>query len=96
MSAADPSDILRNIKVVDCRLWHSVDRALFTDSFLLSQDMDDMDADLFPLKKKPGSAPPQTKLSGNEASNKDSTVLDGQGAGSQSCCMNYLHLITCS
>ncbi|XP_028267026.1 fas-binding factor 1 homolog isoform X2 [Parambassis ranga] len=49
VSAADPSDILRNIK-----------------------DMDDMDADLFSLKKKPGSAPPQTKLFGNKASKKDS------------------------
>ncbi|XP_031718185.1 fas-binding factor 1 homolog isoform X6 [Anarrhichthys ocellatus] len=53
VSAADPSDILKNMK-----------------------DMDDMDADLFASKKKPRSAPAQTKPSGNEGPKKDSSTLE--------------------
>ncbi|XP_051244922.1 fas-binding factor 1 homolog isoform X6 [Dicentrarchus labrax] len=53
VSAADPSDILKNMK-----------------------DMDDMDADLFSSKKKPSSAPAQTKHFGNEGPKKDSSVLE--------------------
>ncbi|XP_040919160.1 fas-binding factor 1 homolog isoform X2 [Toxotes jaculatrix] len=53
VSAADPSDILKNMK-----------------------DMDDMDADLFASKKKPNSAPAQTKPFGNEGPKKDSTALE--------------------
>ncbi|KAG7504681.1 hypothetical protein JOB18_014128 [Solea senegalensis] len=49
VSAADPNDILKDMK-----------------------DMDDMDADLFPSKKKPSSAPAQTKPFGHGASKKDS------------------------
>ncbi|XP_035471929.2 fas-binding factor 1 homolog isoform X3 [Scophthalmus maximus] len=52
VSAADPNDILKNMK-----------------------DMDDMDADLFALKKKPSSVPAQTKPLGIEAPKKDSTAL---------------------
>ncbi|XP_037648663.1 fas-binding factor 1-like isoform X1 [Sebastes umbrosus] len=47
VSAADPNDILKNMK-----------------------DMDDMDADLFASKKKPSSAPAQTK--------KDSSTLESK------------------
>ncbi|XP_078126286.1 fas-binding factor 1 homolog isoform X5 [Sander vitreus] len=53
VSAADPSDILKNMK-----------------------DMDDMDADLFASKKKPSSAPAQTKPFGNEGPKKDSSTLE--------------------
>ncbi|GAA6226084.1 fas-binding factor 1 isoform X1 [Lates japonicus] len=53
VSAADPKDILKNMK-----------------------DMDDMDADLFVSKKKPSSAPAQTKPSGNEGPKKDSTASE--------------------
>lgn len=49
------------------------------------QDMDDMDADLFASKKKPSSAPAQTKPFGNEGPKKDSSTLEGnvkpEGAG---------------
>ncbi|KAK9534630.1 hypothetical protein VZT92_007063 [Zoarces viviparus] len=55
VSAADPSDILKNMK-----------------------DMDDMDADLFASKKKPSSAPAQTKPSGNEGPKKDSSTLESK------------------
>ncbi|XP_035852612.1 fas-binding factor 1 homolog isoform X14 [Sander lucioperca] len=55
VSAADPSDILKNMK-----------------------DMDDMDADLFASKKKPSSAPAQTKLFGNEGPKKDSSTLESK------------------
>ncbi|KAM9346029.1 fas-binding factor 1 homolog [Symphorus nematophorus] len=40
------------------------------------KDMDDMDADLFASKKKPSSAPAQTKLFGNEGPKKASSVLE--------------------
>uniref|UniRef100_A0A3P8T5Z0 Fas-binding factor 1 C-terminal domain-containing protein n=1 Tax=Amphiprion percula TaxID=161767 RepID=A0A3P8T5Z0_AMPPE len=40
------------------------------------KDMDDMDADLFTSKKKPRSAPAQTKQSGNEEPKKDLAVLE--------------------
>ncbi|XP_039978340.1 fas-binding factor 1 homolog isoform X2 [Xiphias gladius] len=40
------------------------------------KDMDDLDADLFASKKKPSSAPAQTKPFGNEGPKKDSTALD--------------------
>uniref|UniRef100_A0A3Q1HEF2 Fas-binding factor 1 C-terminal domain-containing protein n=1 Tax=Anabas testudineus TaxID=64144 RepID=A0A3Q1HEF2_ANATE len=53
VSAADPNDILKNMK-----------------------DMDDMDADLFASKKKPSSAPPQTKPFGNEGPKKDFAALE--------------------
>ncbi|XP_070704635.1 fas-binding factor 1 homolog [Pempheris klunzingeri] len=53
VSAADPSDILKNMK-----------------------DMDDMDADLFAIKKKPSSAPAQTKPLGNEGPKTDSSTLE--------------------
>ncbi|XP_050929965.1 fas-binding factor 1 homolog isoform X4 [Lates calcarifer] len=53
VSAADPKDMLKNMK-----------------------DMDDMDADLFVSKKKPSSAPAQTKPSGNEGPKKDSTASE--------------------
>ncbi|XP_042248404.1 fas-binding factor 1 homolog isoform X5 [Thunnus maccoyii] len=53
VSAADPDDILKNMK-----------------------DMDDMEADLFASKKKPSSAPAQTKPSVNEGSKKDSAALE--------------------
>ncbi|XP_070778989.1 fas-binding factor 1 homolog [Enoplosus armatus] len=53
VSAADPNDILRNMK-----------------------DMDDMDADLFASKKKPSSAPAQTKPFGNEGPKKDSSMSE--------------------
>ncbi|XP_071330220.1 fas-binding factor 1 homolog isoform X2 [Trachinotus anak] len=56
VSAADPNDILKNMK-----------------------DMDDMDADLFASKKKPSSAPAQTKPFGNEGTKKDSTALENNG-----------------
>ncbi|XP_078126287.1 fas-binding factor 1 homolog isoform X6 [Sander vitreus] len=55
VSAADPSDILKNMK-----------------------DMDDMDADLFASKKKPSSAPAQTKPFGNEGPKKDSSTLENE------------------
>lgn len=49
------------------------------------QDMDDMDADLFASKKKPSSAPAQTKAFGNEGPKKDFTTLENdaklEGAG---------------
>ena len=52
---------------------------------ILIQDMDDMDADLFPSKKKPSSAPAQTKPSGNERPKKESAALESnvkpEGAG---------------
>ncbi|KAG7243737.1 hypothetical protein INR49_011294 [Caranx melampygus] len=48
VSAADPNDILKDMK-----------------------DMDDMDADLFASKKKPSSAPAQTKAFGNEGPKKE-------------------------
>ncbi|XP_044187427.1 fas-binding factor 1 homolog isoform X5 [Thunnus albacares] len=53
VSAADPDDILKNMK-----------------------DMDDMEADLFASKKKPSSAPAQTKPPVNEGSKKDSAALE--------------------
>ncbi|XP_029292696.1 fas-binding factor 1 isoform X7 [Cottoperca gobio] len=55
VSAADPNDILKNMK-----------------------DMDDMDADLFASKKKPSSAPAQTKSFGNERPKKDSSTLESK------------------
>lgn len=62
VSAADPSDILKNMK-----------------------DMDDMDADLFASKKKPSSAPAQTKPVGNEGQKRNSSLLESnvnpEGAG---------------
>lgn len=52
---------------------------------ILIQDIDDMDADLFAPKKKPSSAPAQTKPSGNEGPKKDSAALESnvkpEGAG---------------
>ncbi|KAM7372216.1 hypothetical protein PAMP_009399 [Pampus punctatissimus] len=53
VSAADPNDILKNMK-----------------------DIDDMDADLFASKKKPSSAPAQTKPFGNGGPKKDSAALE--------------------
>ncbi|XP_038552508.1 fas-binding factor 1 homolog [Micropterus salmoides] len=53
VSAADPSDILKNMK-----------------------DMDDMDADLFASKKKPSSAPAQTKPVGNEGQKRNCSLLE--------------------
>ncbi|XP_047428802.1 fas-binding factor 1-like isoform X2 [Mugil cephalus] len=54
VSAADPSDILKDMK-----------------------DLDDMEVELFSLKKKTlGSAPAQTKPSPSEGPKKDSTVLE--------------------
>lgn len=54
-------------------------------SCILVQDMDDMDADLFASKKKPSSAPAQTKPYGNEGPKKDSSTLESkvkpEGAG---------------
>ncbi|KAM7386603.1 hypothetical protein PAMA_009286 [Pampus argenteus] len=62
VSAADPNDILKNMK-----------------------DIDDMDADLFASKKKPSSAPAQTKPFGNNGPKKDSVALESnvkpEGAG---------------
>ncbi|XP_028455778.1 fas-binding factor 1 homolog isoform X2 [Perca flavescens] len=55
VSAADPNDILKNMK-----------------------DMDDMDADLFASKKKPSSAPAQTKPFGIEGPKKDSSTLESK------------------
>ncbi|XP_059203464.1 fas-binding factor 1 homolog isoform X2 [Centropristis striata] len=56
VSAADPNDILKNMK-----------------------DMDDMDADLFALKKKPSSAPAaQTKPFGDEGPRKNSPKLENE------------------
>ncbi|XP_039681316.1 fas-binding factor 1-like isoform X5 [Perca fluviatilis] len=55
VSAADPNDILKNMK-----------------------DMDDMDADLFASKKKPSSAPAQTKPFGNEGPKEDSSTLESK------------------
>ncbi|XP_054463223.1 fas-binding factor 1 homolog [Anoplopoma fimbria] len=55
VSAADPNDLLKNMK-----------------------DIDDMDADLFASKKKPSSAPAQTKPFGNEAPKKDSSTLENE------------------
>ncbi|XP_067333192.1 fas-binding factor 1 homolog isoform X1 [Channa argus] len=52
------------------------------------KDMDDMDADLFISKKKPGSAPPQTKPFGSEGPTKDLTLGENnakpEGADKQS------------
>ena len=53
-----------------------------------------MDADLFASKKKPSSAPAQTKPFGNEGQKKDSTALANsvqpEGAGNSECsCMYY-------
>jgi len=52
-----------------------------------------MEADLFALKKKPGTAPAQTKSLGNEGPKKDSTALeskaDPEGAG------NSVHSVPC-
>lgn len=52
---------------------------------VLVQDMDDMDADLFASKKKPSSAPAQTKPLVSEGPKKDSAVLESnakpEGAG---------------
>uniref|UniRef100_UPI0009B32B12 fas-binding factor 1 homolog n=1 Tax=Monopterus albus TaxID=43700 RepID=UPI0009B32B12 len=42
-------------------------------------DIDDMDAELFASKKKPSSAPSQTKSFRNEASKKDFTALEDNG-----------------
>ena len=54
-------------------------------SCILVQDMDDMDADLFASKKKPSSAPAQTKPYGNEGPRKDASTLESkvkpEGAG---------------
>ncbi|XP_034749193.1 fas-binding factor 1 homolog isoform X8 [Etheostoma cragini] len=55
VSAADPNDILKNMK-----------------------DMDDMDADLFASKKKPSSAPAQTKPFGSKGPKKDSSTLESK------------------
>lgn len=55
VSAADPNDILKNMK-----------------------DMDDMDADLFASKKKPSSAPAQTKPFGNGGPKKDASTLESK------------------
>ncbi|XP_032393642.1 fas-binding factor 1 homolog isoform X9 [Etheostoma spectabile] len=55
VSAADPNDILKNMK-----------------------DMDDMDADLFASKKKPSSAPAQTKPFGSQGPKKDSSTLESK------------------
>ncbi|XP_042361450.1 fas-binding factor 1-like isoform X2 [Plectropomus leopardus] len=55
VSAADPNDILKNMK-----------------------DMDDMDADLFASKKKPSSAPAQTKPFSNGGPKKDSSTFESK------------------
>lgn len=63
--------------------------ALFFSISILKQDMDDMDADLFAPKKKPSSAPAQTKALGNEGPKKDSPTLDSDvkpGGPGQSFC----------
>ncbi|XP_035036837.2 fas-binding factor 1 homolog isoform X6 [Hippoglossus stenolepis] len=44
-----------------------------------TEDLDDMDAELFASIKKPSSAPPQTKLFGNKVPKKDSTALEHNG-----------------
>lgn len=59
-----------------------------------------MDADLFASKKKPSSAPAQTKLFGNEGPKKDSSTLESkvkpEGAGYpvQCSCINYFLIIS--
>lgn len=53
--------------------------------FILVQDMDDMDADLFGSKKKPSSAPAQTKAFGSSVPktnpSKSESLLRRGGAG---------------
>ncbi|KAA8584917.1 hypothetical protein FQN60_003611, partial [Etheostoma spectabile] len=43
-----------------------------------TEDMDDMDADLFASKKKPSSAPAQTKPFGSQGPKKDSSTLENE------------------
>ncbi|XP_072225142.1 fas-binding factor 1 homolog isoform X2 [Leuresthes tenuis] len=42
------------------------------------ENIEDMEADLFASKKKPGTAPAQTKSLGNEGPKRDSTVLESK------------------
>lgn len=53
---------------------------------ILVQDMDDMDADLFAPKKKPSSAPAQTK--------KESNVKPERAGNSECSCINYFLIIS--
>lgn len=96
VSAADPNDILKNMKVSSYKQTGIRKRFSFDlcvrGHYCLSlpmQDMDDMDADLFASKKKPSSAPPQTKPFGNEGPKKDFAALENnvkpEGAG------NFVH-----
>ena len=95
VSAADPNDILKNMKVghhtksgnilTEVQISSSLHMALALLTFVFAQDMDDMDADLFAPKKKPSSAPAQLKLFGNEGPKKDSSTIESKakpgGAG---------------
>lgn len=89
MSAADPNDILKNMKVGHEAVI-TQDKVLLCGSCgpilcplsVSAQDMDDMDADLFGSKKKPSA---QTKPLGNEGSKKGSPTVKSEvkpeGAG---------------
>lgn len=94
VSAADPNDILKNMKVGHyklCRCLYMVSGPLTVPTVflcILVQDMDDMDADLFAPKKKPSSAPAQTKpLESN-------VKPEGAGNSAQCCCINYFLIIS--
>lgn len=91
VSAADPNDILKNMKVrhkavvnpgqgpARCVCVHG---RILCPLSAPAQDMDDMDADLFGSKKKPNA---QTKPFGNEGSKKGSPTAKSEvkpeGAG---------------
>lgn len=106
VSAADPNDILKNMKVAHYKLEfrHKVLHPAFCTQSIFSlfisvQDMDDMDADLFALKKKPSLASVQTKALSNEGPKKESPVLgelkpEGAGKFSAECsCINCIIVI---
>lgn len=57
----------------------------FIGTAILTQNIDDMEADLFAPEKKPSEAPAQTKAHGNEGPKKDSSFFKSnanpEGAG---------------
>lgn len=96
VSAADPDDILKNMKVgnsaaVTLEKISSAPRlrghgAILCPLFASAQDMDDMDADLFGSKKKPSA---QTRPLANDGSRKGSPAVKSEakpeGAGNLLC-----------
>lgn len=93
MSAADPNDLLKNMKVGNLGKQSSAPRLCVHGAILCplsasAQDMDDMDADLFGSKKKPSAG---TKPLAHEGSKHGSPAVKSEakpeGAGNLGWCL---------